>query len=142
MFRKGQQHNMRMWRNWQTRTFEGRVISIVWVQVPSSAPNKGFQGHLESFVFFPFFQRDLNPKRAKSKKCKAYQLHHNVTPHTSQIPPQSLHHPQKNRGRPKVVSNKAVQRKRDTHDFDHVCPVSLIAGFGESTLQQDTVRVK
>ena len=46
------------------------------------------------------------------------------------------------KGQIKVVSNKTVQRKRDTHDFDHVCPVSLIAGFGESTLQQDTVRVK
>ena len=28
----------REWRNWQTRTFEGRVISIVRVQVPFLAP--------------------------------------------------------------------------------------------------------
>ena len=30
--------NMRKWRNWQTRTFEGRVVHTVRVQVPSSAP--------------------------------------------------------------------------------------------------------
>ena len=29
---------MRKWRNWQTRTFEGRVVHTVRVQVPSSAP--------------------------------------------------------------------------------------------------------
>ena len=40
MFRTERQQNMRMWRNWQTRTFEGRVIHFVWVQVPSSAPTK------------------------------------------------------------------------------------------------------
>ena len=31
---------MRKWRNWQTRTFEGRVVYTVRVQVPFSAPNK------------------------------------------------------------------------------------------------------
>ena len=31
---------MREWRNWQTRTFEGRVVYTVRVQVPFSAPNK------------------------------------------------------------------------------------------------------
>ena len=30
--------NMREWRNWQTRTFEGRVVHTVRVQVPSLAP--------------------------------------------------------------------------------------------------------
>ena len=29
---------MRKWRNWQTRTFEGRVVLTIRVQVPSSAP--------------------------------------------------------------------------------------------------------
>ena len=29
----------REWRNWQTRTFEGRVVYTVRVQVPFSAPN-------------------------------------------------------------------------------------------------------
>ena len=31
---------MREWRNWQTRTFEGRVVYTVRVQVPSLAPKK------------------------------------------------------------------------------------------------------
>ena len=30
---------MREWRNWQTRTFEGRVVYTVRVQVPFLAPN-------------------------------------------------------------------------------------------------------
>ncbi len=30
--------SMREWRNWQTRTFEGRVVYTVRVQVPSFAP--------------------------------------------------------------------------------------------------------
>ena len=30
---------MREWRNWQTRTFEGRVVHTIRVQVPSLAPN-------------------------------------------------------------------------------------------------------
>ena len=29
---------MREWRNWQTRTFEGRVVHTVRVQVPFLAP--------------------------------------------------------------------------------------------------------
>ncbi len=31
---------MRMWRNWQTRWFQVPVSNIMWVQVPSSAPQK------------------------------------------------------------------------------------------------------
>ena len=31
---------MREWRNWQTRTFEGRVVHTVRVQVPFLAPTK------------------------------------------------------------------------------------------------------
>ena len=30
--------DMREWRNWQTRTFEGRVVHTVRVQVPFLAP--------------------------------------------------------------------------------------------------------
>ena len=39
---------MREWRNWQTRTFEGRVVYTVRVQVPFLAPEKqvGFQAYL------------------------------------------------------------------------------------------------
>ncbi len=29
---------MREWRNWQTRTFEGRVVNTIRVQVPFLAP--------------------------------------------------------------------------------------------------------
>ena len=32
--------SMREWRNWQTRTFEGRVVYTVRVQVPSFAPRR------------------------------------------------------------------------------------------------------
>ena len=32
--------NMREWRNWQTRTFEGRVVNTVRVQVPFLAPKQ------------------------------------------------------------------------------------------------------
>ena len=32
---------MREWRNWQTRTFEGRVVYTVRVQVPFLAPYAG-----------------------------------------------------------------------------------------------------
>ena len=32
--------NAREWRNWQTRTFEGRVVHTVRVQVPFLAPSK------------------------------------------------------------------------------------------------------
>ena len=38
--------DMREWRNWQTRTFEGRVVHTVRVQVPFPAPS------LNSLNFF------------------------------------------------------------------------------------------
>ena len=37
---KNSEQNMREWRNWQTRTFEGRVVHTVRVQVPFLAPRK------------------------------------------------------------------------------------------------------
>lgn len=44
--------------NWQTGTFEGRVLHDVWVQVPSRAPNKKAAWilrksvvHVASFIF-------------------------------------------------------------------------------------------
>ena len=40
--------SMREWRNWQTRTFEGRVVYTVRVQVPSFAPR---QNECDSFCF-------------------------------------------------------------------------------------------
>ena len=41
--------DMREWRNWQTRTFEGRVVHTVRVQVPFLAP-KG-KGAAERLLF-------------------------------------------------------------------------------------------
>ena len=40
---------MREWRNWQTRTFEGRVVHTVRVQVPFLAKQKRTQQR--SFLF-------------------------------------------------------------------------------------------
>ena len=34
----GESRETREWRNWQTRTFEGRVVHTVRVQVPFLAP--------------------------------------------------------------------------------------------------------
>ena len=54
---------MRKWRNWQTRTFEGRVEHSIRVQVPSSAFSLGprgpfvFLSPLSSLFFFSSFSR-------------------------------------------------------------------------------------
>ena len=55
---------MRKWRNWQTRTFEGRVVHTVRVQVPFLAPGKGLEPNaLQAFLFFlsqlPAFENGL-----------------------------------------------------------------------------------
>ena len=42
---------MRKWRNWQTRTFEGRVVHTVRVQVPFSAPKKQESFRSPAFLF-------------------------------------------------------------------------------------------
>ncbi len=36
-------YHMRTWRNWQTRRFQVPVGNTVWVQIPSSAPEKLYQ---------------------------------------------------------------------------------------------------
>ena len=41
---------MREWRNWQTRTFEGRVVHTVRVQVPFPAPKKQVGFSLPAFL--------------------------------------------------------------------------------------------
>ena len=46
---------MREWRNWQTRTFEGRVVHTVRVQVPSLAP-KGYPKGCPFFVVVGFYK--------------------------------------------------------------------------------------
>ena len=46
---------MRKWRNWQTRTFEGRVVHTVRVQVPFSAPKAkaAGTGWYPRLLYFP-----------------------------------------------------------------------------------------
>jgi hypothetical protein len=41
--------DMRLWRNWYTRTFEGRVSYLIRVQVPSIAPKAPFKAGLFKF---------------------------------------------------------------------------------------------
>ena len=53
-------NDMREWRNWQTRTFEGRVVYTVRVQVPSLAPKKP-NGKF-GFLFFKM-HRSFGKKR-------------------------------------------------------------------------------
>ena len=48
---------MRMWRNWQTRWFQVPVKQFMWVQVPSSAPNRN-NTNLNKSRFVFFFTRD------------------------------------------------------------------------------------
>ena len=47
---------MREWRNWQTRTFEGRVVYTVRVQVPFLAPTKKRVSKWAPFFFFPMLE--------------------------------------------------------------------------------------
>jgi hypothetical protein len=42
------------WRNWQTRTFEGRVVNTMGVQVPLPTPL--YEKRREKFLRFFFFQ--------------------------------------------------------------------------------------
>ena len=65
--RSKEKSNMRMCWNRQTGTFEGRVSTDVWVQVPLSAPNKRNQ-HLSWFLLFFVSQGDLNPRGSDVKK--------------------------------------------------------------------------
>ena len=53
----------REWRNWQTRTFEGRVVHTVRVQVPFPAP-KG-KGRQQSALAFLHGKRVNDPYRHK-----------------------------------------------------------------------------
>ena len=41
-----------MWRNWQTRWFQVPVLRDVWVQIPSSAPNKTSTALVVMLVLF------------------------------------------------------------------------------------------
>lgn len=53
---------MRLWRNWQTRTVEGRVSQDVWVQVPPIAPSTKGVAFKQLPLLCVEFSRDLNPR--------------------------------------------------------------------------------
>ena len=52
---------MREWRNWQTRTFEGRVVHTVRVQVPFLAPKQYNPNQIfpvgDVFGLFVYFEK-------------------------------------------------------------------------------------
>ena len=50
---------MREWRNWQTRTFEGRVVHTVRVQVPFLAPSIKDRATLCPLLRYMIIQRPL-----------------------------------------------------------------------------------
>ena len=56
--------NPREWRNWQTRTFEGRVDNTVRVQVPFPAPKKQVGNRLPVFLFGNGLRRTRSAKGA------------------------------------------------------------------------------
>ena len=61
-------HTARSWRNWHTRTFEGRVRNWVRVQVPSTAPeNTAF----EYAVFFLLVAESENVQLTKETQKNA-----------------------------------------------------------------------
>ena len=65
---------MRKWRNWQTRTFEGRVEHSIRVQVPSSAFSLGPRGPFVflsplSSLLFSFSPRSHVPLRRDFLFC-------------------------------------------------------------------------
>ena len=55
---------MREWRNWQTRTFEGRVVYTVRVQVPFLAP-RGTNGSLSYAGMCGLFRQPANAGMAE-----------------------------------------------------------------------------
>ena len=70
--------DMREWRNWQTRTFEGRVVHTVRVQVPFPAPNKRRYATACRFLFgvdngsSRFFTRGLLARRQERRANTAF----------------------------------------------------------------------
>ena len=49
---------MREWRNWQTRTFEGRVVHTVRVQVPILAPKIATHSGCYFFALYSIASRE------------------------------------------------------------------------------------
>ncbi len=66
---------MRVCWNWQTGTFEGRVSTDVWVQVPLLAPIKRLPNGKRFFVFILQAELiQLNKKAFSLNKEKAFQI--------------------------------------------------------------------
>ena len=64
---------MREWRNWQTRTFEGRVVHTVRVQVPFLAPNQ--KNGIKDAVFLVLYElTDAEPLRPSGRTLDALSL--------------------------------------------------------------------
>ena len=62
----GKRHNMRMWRNWQTRTVQVRVdIASVEVRILSSAPTK--RARYFMYLALLIYTEDSNLKRRERK---------------------------------------------------------------------------
>ena len=79
----GMRSDMRKWRNWQTRTFEGRVEYSVRVQVPSSAFFYLFRSffRITENRIFPYAKRKIrflfwpiweNPGGSYRSRCSAH----------------------------------------------------------------------
>lgn len=62
----GNDLNKREWRNWQTRTFEGRVVHTVRVQVPFLAPQSPFTVSVDGFCF-SLGRFSHNPRRQSKR---------------------------------------------------------------------------
>ena len=65
--------NMRKWRNWQTRTFEGRVVHTVRVQVPFLAPNQK-NGIKDAVLLVLYELTDAEPLRPSGRTLDALSL--------------------------------------------------------------------
>ena len=64
---------MREWRNWQTRTFEGRVVHTVRVQVPFLAPNQK-NGIKDAVLLVLYELTDAEPLRPSGRMLDAPSL--------------------------------------------------------------------
>ncbi len=67
------QRQLREWRNWQTRTFEGRVVYTVRVQVPFLAPKTHPQRVRFSFIFFIIVAVSLRLQQNKMRVWRNWQ---------------------------------------------------------------------
>ena len=71
---------MRAWRNRQTRAFKGRMIPIVWVQVPSPAPNTKGSTEWRSLLCLPRPLCGLEPRGCRFLHSKTLVFNHRGNP--------------------------------------------------------------